>query len=178
MAIFILFIIAVLAAILGYGSLWYLDFIHGNIFYRDGAATTTAPMQGTYQVADVVDGDTIDVLIGEVKTRVRYIGMDTPETVDPDKPVECYGKEASERNKELVAGKTVALVSDAEDKDKYGRLLRYVYADGTFVNLELVKEGFATAEPIPPDTAHAKEFADAAALARTDGIGLWSACVK
>ncbi|MDP3793405.1 MAG: thermonuclease family protein, partial [Candidatus Uhrbacteria bacterium] len=80
-------------------------------------------------VVRVVDGDTIDVLIGGEQLRVRYIGIDTPETVDPRRPVGCFGKEASARNRELVEGKTVALEKDVSETDRFGRLLRYVWLD-------------------------------------------------
>ena len=86
----------------------------------DTAATTTAEY---YKVARVIDGDTIELENGE---RVRYIGMDTPETVHPSKPVQCFGKAASAENSKLVSGKTVRLEKDVSDTDKYGRLLRYV----------------------------------------------------
>jgi len=93
------------------------------------------------QVTRVVDGDTIEVSIGGTLYRVRYIGIDTPETVAPDRPVGCYGPEASAANKALVEGKTVTLEKDVSDVDQYGRLLRYVYVGSTFVNAELVRQG-------------------------------------
>ena len=96
--------------------------------------------ENTSIVSRIVDGDTIELGTGE---RVRYIGIDTPETVDPRKEVQCFGKEASAKNKELVEGKEVRLVKDVSDKDKYGRLLRYVYVGDVFVNEKLVSEGYA-----------------------------------
>src|SRR5690349_13538593 len=89
---------------------------------------------GPATVARVIDGDTIELTSGD---RVRYIGMDTPETVDPRKTVQCFGKEASAANRALVEGKVVTLVPDVEDRDMYDRFLRYVYLGDTFVNLEL-----------------------------------------
>ena len=80
-------------------------------------------------VIRVIDGDTIDVLIGGREFRVRYIGIDTPETVDPRQPVECFGREASERNRRLVWGKAVGLERDVSETDRFGRLLRYVWMD-------------------------------------------------
>ena len=90
----------------------------------------------------MIDGDTVELEDGRV---VRYLGIDTPETVHPNKPIECYGPESTDRNRELVEGKVVELQSDAIDKDPYGRLLRYVFEGGTFVNGVLVWEGYAYA---------------------------------
>lgn len=128
------------------------------------------------QVINVVDGDTIKVRIdGETQT-VRYIGIDTPETKHPNKPVEWMGPEATEANKELVAGKEVWLVKDVSETDQYGRLLRYVYlADGTFVNAELVKQGYAQASTYPPDVEHSELFAELQSEARENERGLWGA---
>jgi micrococcal nuclease len=127
-------------------------------------------------VTNVVDGDTIDVLIGGQELRVRYIGIDTPETVDPRRPVECFGREASERNRQLVEGKSVGLERDVSETDQYGRLLRYVWVDGRMVNAALVEEGYATATTYPPDVRYATMFAALEARAREAGRGLWSAC--
>ena len=129
---------------------------------------------GLFVVSRVIDGDTIELATGE---KIRYIGIDTPETVHPKKAVQCFGKEASNYNRQLVEGKKVRLQKDVSETDKYGRLLRYVYlSDGTFVNLKLVKEGFATAATFPPDVAHAAEFRSAAAVARAAKRGLWGKC--
>jgi len=125
------------------------------------------------KVTRVIDGDTIEIEGGE---RVRYIGIDTPETVDPRKPVQCFGIEASKKNKELVEGKNVRLEKDITDKDKYGRLLRYVYIDNLFINLELVKQGFAFSYTYPPDIKYQAEILAAEAEAREAGRGLWAAC--
>ena len=130
---------------------------------------------GEYMVARVIDGDTIEIEGGE---RVRYIGMDTPETVDPKKPVQCFGKEASEENRSLVEGKTVRLEKDTSDRDQYGRLLRYVYVGDTFVNLQLVSLGFARADAFPPDTKYQNRITTAKDAARSAGLGLWKTCVK
>jgi micrococcal nuclease len=129
-----------------------------------------------YDVVDVVDGDTIDIAINGKKERVRYIGMDTPEIVDSTKLKSCFGVEASKRNSELVRGKKVALVKDVSERDKYGRLLRYVYVDGEFVNLELVQEGFARSLTISPDVAHSNVFMTAERSAREKNLGLWATC--
>ena len=125
------------------------------------------------KVTRVVDGDTIEIEGGE---RVRYIGIDTPETVDPRKPVQCFGVEASNKNKELVEGKEVRLEKDITDRDKYSRLLRYVYVGDNFVNLELVKQGFAYSYSYPPDIKYQDQFLKAQQEAREAKRGLWNAC--
>ncbi|HTP56777.1 MAG TPA: thermonuclease family protein [Candidatus Paceibacterota bacterium] len=139
------------------------------------ADTVTSPVPaGFVRVARVIDGDTIEIADGE---RVRYLGMDTPETVNPKKPVQCYGPEASARNHALLDGQSVRLVRDVEDTDMYGRLLRYVYLpDGTFVNMVLVAEGYARVYTWPPNIAHTREFQAAQAQAKAAGLGLWGAC--
>ena len=126
-----------------------------------------------FRVARVIDGDTIELGNGE---RVRYIGIDTPETVDPRKPVQCFGVEASKKNKELVEGKSVRLEKDITDRDKYNRLLRYVWIGDTFVNLELVKQGFAQSYSYPPDIKYQDQFVGAQKEARETKTGLWGAC--
>lgn len=121
------------------------------------------------RVTRVVDGDTIELEGGK---RVRYIGINTPELETHD----CFSKEASDKNKQLVEGKTVRLVGDTGQTDTYGRLLRYVYVEDVFINDTLVRQGFARAEPIKPDTRYAKEFAEAQQEARENNRGLWSGC--
>jgi len=133
---------------------------------------------GTGRVMRVVDGDTIEVQLGATREKVRYIGVDTPETKHPAKGVECYGRQASELNARLVAGERVRLVRDVEERDRYGRLLAYVYRarDGLFVNAELARRGYAQPMPIAPDVRHAGRFANLARDAHRKGRGLWSAC--
>jgi len=129
------------------------------------------------RVVKVTDGDTIHVLLDSgQEERVRYIGIDTPESVKPDTPVQCYAEKASHYNASLVAGRNVTLKLDAEQRDRYGRLLAYVYAGGTFVNRALVERGYARTLTIPPNVAHADEFARLAGRARSAGVGLWHAC--
>jgi micrococcal nuclease len=123
-------------------------------------------------VVDIVDGDTIRVMIDSLTYRLRYIGIDTPENTTKK---EYYGQEATNRNAELVYGKTVTLYSDVSDTDRYGRLLRYVFVGDQFINLILVQEGFASAYRYPPDTACASVFAAAEADPKTQKIGLWGA---
>ncbi|MBJ7330532.1 MAG: thermonuclease family protein [Solirubrobacteraceae bacterium] len=148
----------------------------GTTAFSGGADPVSA---GTGRVVRVVDGDTIHVMLPSgVKEKVRYIGVDTPESVHPSKPVQCYAKAASARNAELVADEEVRLETDAEERDRYGRLLAYVYRerDGLFVNEALVREGYATPLTIPPNVAHAEDFRDLAASAREADRGLWRAC--
>jgi micrococcal nuclease len=136
------------------------------------------------KVTHVVDGDTIDVRMpdGDDET-VRYIGIDTPETVKPDTPVQCGGPKAHAVNEHLVAGRTVTLGFDAERRDVYGRLLAYVYVPATrtveeplFVNAELVRRGLARTLTIPSNDSFADLFARLAAAAGAAGRGLWGRC--
>lgn len=129
---------------------------------------------GYVRVLHAVDGDTLELEDGR---RVRYIGIDTPETVHPKKKVQCYGPQASARNHQLVDGALVRLVKDVEDTDRYGRLLRYIYLeDGTFVNWVLVAEGYARVYTWPPNIAYTTEFENAQNTAKTALSGLWAAC--
>lgn len=144
-----------------------------------GGGRATPLEAGRAEVLRVVDGDTIEVRIGGVDETVRLLGIDTPESVDPRSPVECFGREASEHTASMLPpGSEVRLVRDVEGRDRYDRLLAYVYrgGDGAFVNLALVQEGFAAVLTYPPNVAHAGELTSAAAQARDDGRGLWSAC--
>lgn len=126
-------------------------------------------------VTRIVDGDTIAVSIAGQSYKLRYIGIDTPETVDPRRPVGCFGKEASERNRQLVGGKTVGLEKDVSETDSFGRLLRYVWLDGRMVNATLVEEGYAQASTYPPDVKYSDLFASLQTQAREAGRGLWGA---
>jgi micrococcal nuclease len=152
----------------------------GALLGRTGVADLGGAESGTDTgtVVRVIDGDTIHVRLGGVRERVRYIGVDTPETHKPGTPVECYGRAASARNEQLVAGERVRLKTDAEARDRYGRLLAYVYRvrDGRFVNAELVRGGYAQPLTIPPNVRHAEAFADLAREARGADRGLWRAC--
>ena len=136
-------------------------------------ATAVSPIGDQAQVTRVVDGDTIEALMAGTTYKVRYIGVDTPETVDPRRPVGCYGREASERNRQLVEGKTVELEKDVSETDKYGRLLRYVWVDGEMVNATLVREGYAVASTHPPDVKHQELFASLQREAIAADRGLW-----
>lgn len=125
----------------------------------------------TALVTDVVDGDTIKVLLDGNVYPVRYLGIDTPESTTQH---EYYGKEASAKNAELVGGKQVTIYTDISETDKYNRLLRYIFVGDTFINYELVKQGFANAKRYPPDTACAELFEQAEATAKTALLGMWA----
>ncbi len=127
----------------------------------------------------VVDGDTVIVDIGSDRETLRLIGIDTPETVKPNSPVECFGPQASAFTKHLLpVGTPLRLERDVEARDDYGRLLVYIYmaVDGTFVNLELVRQGYASLLTFPPNVAHVDDFVAAAQAAQQADLGLWSAC--
>ncbi len=129
----------------------------------------------TIFVVRVVDGDTIEIEDGE---RVRYIGVNTPESVDPRRKVQCFGKEASAYNKGLVEGKRVRLEPDVEDRDRYGRLLRYVWLGDTMINEQLVADGYAQIMTFPPNVKYAERFREAQTEAREAKRGLWDKCKK
>jgi micrococcal nuclease len=151
----------------------------GACSHASATKTSAAQPAGTATVERVVDGDTIIVHVGGRRERVRFIGMDTPESVKPNTPVQCFAIAASNRTKALLpAGTPVRLVGDVEQRDKYKRLLAYVYRarDNLFVNLSLVRDGYAVPYTFPPNVAHTNEFVSAAADARNASRGLWSAC--
>jgi micrococcal nuclease len=138
-------------------------------------AENTEKQELPYKVVKVIDGDTIKLENGEV---VRYIGIDTPETVHPSKPIQCFSKEASDKNKELVEGKLVKFEKDITDRDKYGRLLRYVWVGDLFVNDELVRQGYAYVYTYPPDVKYNEQFVQAQKEARENNRGLWAGCLE
>jgi len=139
-----------------------------------------SPNLESAKVERVIDGDTILLTSGE---KVRYIGINTPEIVDPGKPVECFGKEALEKNSQLVSEQNVLLERDISDKDKYGRILRYVYIQDAqnnkiMINEKLVSEGFAKADVYKPDIKYEDLFAKAQQQAKSVGLGLWGSCLE
>ena len=134
---------------------------------------------GAATVVRVVDGDTLVARLGGRNENVRLVGVDTPETKDPRKPVQCFGEEAAQHLGALLPkGEAIRLERDVEPRDHFGRLLAYVYRrrDGLFVNLDLAAGGYASALTIPPNTAHTGEFVAAVRSARSAGEGLWGAC--
>ena len=128
-------------------------------------------------VVHTVDGDTIDVQLrnGRIE-RVRILGADTPETVDPRKPVQCYGPEASAYTARRLFGQLVRLEDDVERHDIYGRRLAYVYLHGANFEEELLRKGYARLLVIEPNHAHARAFLDDELNARAHRVGLWGAC--
>ncbi|MDZ7675866.1 MAG: thermonuclease family protein [Acidimicrobiales bacterium] len=134
---------------------------------------------GEGTVVEVIDGDTVDIDVGGRDERVRLIGVDTPETVARDRPVQCFGAEASAHTAALLPpGTPVRLERDEVVRDRYDRLLAYVYRrdDGLLVNLALIEGGFADAVSYGDNEALHDTFVAAEATARSDGVGLWSAC--
>jgi len=130
--------------------------------------------QDFYLCTRVVDGDTILIEIDGKEERIRLIGVDTPETVHPEKPVEYFGKEASEFTKNMAEGKSVRLEFDLDKRDKYGRLLAYVYLeDGTFLNAEIIKQGYGFAYTRFP-FKYLDDFRQYEKEAREGGRGLWN----
>jgi len=133
-------------------------------------------------VSRVVDGDTIIANLDGSEERVRYIGIDTPESVKPNSQVECFGPEASKENERLLpSGSKIRLVIGAEPRDRYGRLLAYLYRKDNggrelFVNADLVRRGFADTLVFAPNTRHAREFAQLRAESERARLGLWRRC--
>lgn len=162
---------------------------HQVVLTTQAPATLTEEPAGyeTATVTNVVDGDTIDVEItgrtegpaaGEAgigsEYRVRLIGIDTPESVRPGTPVECFGKEASDAAEALLDGAEVRLVKDVEETDRYDRLLRYVYLEGEMANARLVANGYASAYTYPPNIRWSELFVQLEREAREGNRGLWS----
>ncbi len=135
---------------------------------------TPRPGRVTAQVLRVIDGDTIEVSISRQAYKVRYIGIDTPETKHPTKGIEPFGPEAAAKNEALVGGKVVELEKDVSETDKYGRLLRYVWIGDLMVNAELVRLGYAQISTYPPDVKYQDRFLRLQREARQDCRGLWA----
>lgn len=139
--------------------------------------TSTASQAILYSVVRVIDGDTVDLSIGGKTERMRLIGIDTPETVDPRKPVQCFGKEASAKLKALLTGKSVSLETDPsqDERDKYGRMLGYLFLeDGANINLLMIKEGYANEYTYRVPYKYQATFKAAALAAREAKAGLWA----
>jgi micrococcal nuclease len=141
--------------------------------------SATPRPEGTAVVVKVVDGDTLDLDLSGSTVRVRLLGIDTPETVDENRPVQCFGHEASSYLAQLLPrGSTVRLERDVEARDRYGRLLAYLYRvdDGLFVNAALIEGGYATTLSIAPNTMRTRDFEILRVQAQRDKRGLWGAC--
>ena len=160
------------------GSLVLLVIAVGLILrpWESDDAKGKGPASAEAFVTRVVDGDTIEALIDGREEDVRYIGVDTPETVKPDTPVQCYGPQASSFNHRLVEQRQVRLVFGVERRDVYGRLLAYVYLGRRFVNAMLVRRGLARSLTIPPNDRFAPLFRHLELGAARVGRGLWGEC--
>jgi micrococcal nuclease len=142
-------------------------------WFTGGHATARLPAT----VINVVDGDTVIARLASGRVeKVRLLGVDTPEVVDPRKPVQCFGPVASAFTKSQLTGRRVSLELDAEQRDKYGRLLAYVILDGHRYNDELLERGYARFLVIPPNGAHARAMLREELAARAARRGLWSEC--
>lgn len=144
---------------------------------NNAPSPTSPPTQQFYMVTQVVDGDTIKVNIDGKKETIRMIGLDTPETKDPRKPVQCFGREASNRATELLKNKKVRLERDETqaDRDKYNRLLRYVYTeDGTFFNQHMIAEGYALEYTYGTPYKYQAQFRQSQSQVKSEQKGLWA----
>jgi len=167
----IILVLVVLLAIVAASSF-------GRGIYRRSISTAINNQPGLYKIASFEDGDTIVVDMNGTLERIRFIGVDTPETKDPRKPIQCYGKTASSFTSQAIGNNRVRLVSDPENtnRDRYGRLLRYVYLpDGTFLNAELIKNGYGFAYTGFP-FSKLEEFKAHQITALEDKRGLWNQC--
>lgn len=167
----------IITAILSGAVLLYRGDVAPLAHVHPRASTPTFSPETFYPVTRVVDGDTLDVLNGGQEVRLRLIGINTPETVDPRKPVECFGLEASARAKVLLSGRSVRVDTDStqDHLDKYGRTLAYVtLPDGTSFNEEMIAEGYAHEYTYHYPYKYQTEFKAAERSAREAGRGLWA----
>lgn len=144
--------------------------------WEELARPDAGPPSAYALVTRVVDGDTIEVRLGGRVEAVRYIGVDTPETVKPGTPVQCFGRPASRFNHRLLEGRRVRLVFGVERRDAYGRLLSYVHLGERLVNAELLRRGFARTLTIAPNDRFADRFKRLEIRAARAGRGLWGGC--
>lgn len=180
-----LFSVSLFIIVSGLGFVWFglqstseEPKLTSEVFQQATSSATFGIAGERAVVSKVVDGDTLELADGKA---VRFIGIDTPETVDPRRPVGCFGKEASNETKSLLSGKEVILQKDVSDTDKYGRLLRLIFLplpDGQmlFVNDYLVREGFARVLTYPPDTKYDQRLRQAEEEAKQGKRGLWGYC--
>ena len=154
----------------------YLGLVFILILFSCNSRSDRDSLAGYMPIKKFVDGDTFWVDDGSKKgLKIRLIGVNTPETVHPQKPVEFYGKEASAYVKDLLIGKKIRLEFDVVRVDRYGRTLAYVFLkDGTFLNAELVKNGYAQIMTIPPNVKYSEKFLKLEREARDNNRGLWN----
>lgn len=142
------------------------------------SSDVSLPDSNYFKVVKVVDGDTIDILVNGKTERIRLLGIDTPETVNTNTPIQCYGKEASDKVKSILSGEVfITLESDSSqgDKDKYGRYLRYVYLEnGIMLNRELLMQGYAHEYTYDKPYKYQQEFRRAESYAKQSNLGLWN----
>lgn len=165
---------SLLALVISLGLIWAQQ----SGWIDAGGQVITQDQPGLYSIANFVDGDTIAINMNGKVEKVRFVGIDTPETHKPNTPVQCYGPAASAYTKNIIGKNKVRLVSDSlsTDRDRYDRLLRYVYLpDGTFVNQKLVQNGYAFYYPYFPFTKSDLFAADQEAAMATHK-GLWGNC--
>jgi len=141
-----------------------------SLIHQNSSTSSNPPVITTAKVTRVIDGDTIVI---DTSQKVRYIGMNTPELETND----CFATQAAEINKTLVLGKEVKLEKDVSETDKYGRLLRYVYINNEMINDDLVKDGSAKIETVPPDVKYKQEFLNSEKYAQENKLGLWGKCL-
>lgn len=156
-----------------------LHYLPQDLFSRGEIRLTSDPkLTGEkYEVKRVVDGDTLVINYAGTDEKVRLIGVNTPETVDPRRPVECFGKEASAHMKSLAEGKMVYIETDSTQgtRDKYGRLLLYVYLeDGQMLNRKMIAEGYAYEYTYLHPYKYKQDFVDALSFAKNAKVGLWA----
>lgn len=152
--------------------------IIGSVQIPDTRQQLVANQPGLYKVLEVYDGDTVAISMNGVREKIRMIGVDTPETHDPRKEVQCFGKAASEFTRELLDGQNVRLEADPtnQNRDRYDRLLRYIYLpDGTLVNAKLIEDGYGFAYIHFP-FEKLDEFEQLENEAREAERGLWGSC--
>jgi len=153
----------------------YLGFAFLLLFFYCNSKSDRDGFSGYMFIKKFVDGDTFWIDDGTKKgLKIRLIGVNTPETVHPQKPVEYYGKEASNYVKSLLTGKKVRLEFDVDRVDRYGRTLAYVFLkDGTFLNADLIENGYGQAMIIPPNVKYSEKFLELERKARENNVGLW-----
>jgi len=153
----------------------YLSFAFLLLFFSCNSRSDRDSLAGYMSIKKFVDGDTFWVDDGSEKgLKIRLIGVNTPETVHPQKPVEYYGKEASNYVKKVLMNKKVRLEFDVSKQDRYGRTLAYVFLnDGTFLNADLIENGYGQVMTVPPNVKYSEEFLELERKARENNIGLW-----